>query len=299
MKVRNINILVQENLCLLSKNIKNKLENKSYKTHFFQDTHEAIHLLKKETISLIVLNNLNMLKEIKKFYNDNSLAVLIVLSDTSLVNYYIKEGATDFINITVLEDDLLPRIDLSLLKCQKIQNLINLTNTDFLTNLYNKRYFYEKAQKLYEEKEKLAVCMIDIDDFKMINDTYGHLAGDYVIKKLASILQKNIKGKDLVARFGGDEFCIMFQDISPQDTHDLMQKIQNIVKYTTFNIVEKDIRFTISIGITTEKKSSLNEMLHFADLNLFNSKLIKKPKRKICTNCKVCKSNKKESAQTV
>ena len=298
MKIENTNILVQENICLLSDTVKNRLQSKPYKTHFFKNTSEAIHLLKKEAVSLIILNNLNMLKEIKKYYSDNSLAVIVILSDTSIVDYYVKEGATDFVNISVLEDDLLPRIDLSLSKCQKIQNLINLTNTDFLTNLSNKRHFYEKAQHIYNTKENLAVCMIDIDDFKMINDTYGHLAGDYAIKELANILKQNIKGKDLVARFGGDEFCILLQDISPNNAYELITKIKNSVKNRTFQIADKNINFTISFGMTTEKKSSLNEMLHFADLNLFNSKLVQKPKRKICTNCNACKTSKQKEQKT-
>jgi len=109
---------------------------------------------------------------------------------------------------------------------------------------------------------------------------------------LAKILEKNTKGKDIVARFGGDEFCILLQDISPQDANELINRIRHKVMQTTFKIAGVELKFTISTGLSTIKGNSLEDMINTADQNLFNSKKLQKPKRKICTNCKIFEAKK-------
>ncbi len=93
-----------------------------------------------------------------------------------------------------------------------------MANTDFLTGARNRRSFFKEINEYIEEckdsGENFAVAMIDIDKFKNINDTYGHDIGDVAIKELVRIITESIKGSDVVARFGGEEFCVLLKDIS-------------------------------------------------------------------------------------
>jgi len=110
--------------------------------------------------------------------------------------------------------------------------------------------------------------MIDIDNFKKINDTYGHDTGDKVIKALATHINQSIKGKDIVARVGGEEFIILLQDIKTIDAITFLNKIcNNISKITVENF-----NFTISIGVSTSKYTSLEEMVSHSDKLLYKAK---------------------------
>jgi len=298
MELKKAKILINKQILKFSNNINNILSKNSFEVYFYTDTSDAIDIINKENISIVLINNFSILKELNNHYKNTSLTYIVATNDTSMLDYYIQEGASEFINLAVLEEDIVTRLKLVIKKEQRIKSLIDLTNKDFLTNLANKKYFYEQAVKSYKENDNLAICMIDIDDFKMINDTYGHLVGDIAIKELAKILEKNTKGKDIVARFGGDEFCILLQDITPLDASELINNIRSQVTNTTFSLADIKLNFTISTGLSTNKGSSLEEMIHYADKDLFNSKKLQKPKRKLCTNCNLCKKDKKATSDT-
>lgn len=280
------NVLVEDNCLIIPQKLKQELSLQEFQVHYFDTSFEAIEIVKHKSIDLVIIHNINLLKELRETYSKINLPILLITKNSSNIASEIYEYANDFLNISVLNEDLIPKIILTLNRCQRLKNLVELTNKDFLTDVYNKRYFYDKAQEIYDTSENIAMCMIDIDNFKMINDTYGHLVGDYAIKELANILKKNIKGKDLVARFGGDEFCILLQDISDKHAKLLLKQIQEEVKNNFFVAFDEVyISFTISTGITTSKGDSLHQMINTSDINLLNSKT-SKPKVKICTNCK-------------
>jgi len=289
MILKHANILVEDNCTIITQQIKDMLKKQEFNTLFFDTSFEAINTIKHQNIDLIIAHNINYIKEIRREFSKESSPILFISHNADENLQEIYEYANDFINISVLKSDLAAKITLTLSRCQKLKNLIELTNKDYLTNTYNKRYFYEAAGKVYKENKNISLCMIDIDNFKTINDTYGHIVGDYAIKELADILKRNTKGKDIVSRFGGDEFCILLQDISPSDSFKIIQKIKDEIKQKTFKLYNFDINFTISVGVATQKLSSLQEMVNSADIDLLKAKG-NKPKVKICTNCKLCET---------
>ena len=132
-----------------------------------------------------------------------------------------------------------------------------LVNRDSLTNLYNRRYFDDISKTLlslaHREKDSLSLMMIDIDRFKTINDTYGHLVGDIVLKELAFTLLKTTRTSDVVIRFGGEEFLILLPHTDLEGAEKIAVKIRNHVKNLKINIkdsVDKIVKFTVSIGVT-------------------------------------------------
>jgi len=149
-----------------------------------------------------------------------------------------------------------------------------LSTYDFLTNLYNKRTIIKFLEKEIEFSKKnkvtFSILMLDIDHFKKINDTYGHLMGDKVLKKLANILKQNVREKDLVGRYGGEEFLIVLPNTSKSRAKDIAERIRKSVEKTLF---PENIRITISIGVTEYLfKDNISTLIERADQALYKAK---------------------------
>jgi len=151
-----------------------------------------------------------------------------------------------------------------------IQKLNTKSHTDFLTKLFNRRYFYQQLNKEAQTKKQgqLCIAMIDIDDFKAINDTYGHAIGDTLLSEFAVILKNNTRSMDTVARWGGDEFAIIFCNTSIETAFEIMDRIRAKI--------ENDFssrQMTISAGLITLKPDKdLKELLITADRALYKAK---------------------------
>jgi len=104
------------------------------------------------------------------------------------------------------------------------------SHTDFLTGLWNRRYFnlrlQEEEKRAARKKTPIYIALIDVDGFKRMNDSYGHAAGDALLIELAGILKRNIRGSDVLIRWGGDEFVIMFSDTSLGGACDILERIR-------------------------------------------------------------------------
>ena len=153
-------------------------------------------------------------------------------------------------------------------------------NRDPMTDLYNRRYFHTFSQEVIKiakrEKKSVSVILIDIDNFKEINDTYGHLIGDNVIISLASLLTTHIRDSDIICRHGGEEFVILLPHTSEDGALELAEKLRMTVealKVQTNTIDE--INFTISLGISSvniDKDKDIEKSLDRADKALYIAK---------------------------
>nr|WP_241495771.1 GGDEF domain-containing protein [Clostridium beijerinckii] len=151
--------------------------------------------------------------------------------------------------------------------------LKNQATIDGLTGLYNHRYIYERLEEEIRHSSKnrcaFVVMILDIDHFKRINDTYGHLTGDKILKNLAVILKNNIGETDLVGRYGGEEFLIMLTDTYLNDGFEVAEKIRKVIENMEFM---QNIRLTISIGIEEYSGEKVSELLEKADIKLYKAK---------------------------
>ena len=160
-------------------------------------------------------------------------------------------------------------------------------NNDPMTNLYNRRYFHDIADQLFEiakrEKHGIGIIMIDIDNFKLVNDTYGHNIGDNVIKNLANLLSMHTRASDIVTRFGGEEFVILLPNTNLVGTQRIASKIRSIVETYVIELDnEKTLQFTISLGITTvlQQDTDIEDALKRSDKALYEAK--ESGKNKVC-----------------
>ena len=176
--------------------------------------------------------------------------------------------------------------------------------TDGLTRLYHHKYFYarlrEEVSRSRRYKHPLSLIMMDIDDFKALNDEYGHLAGDAILRGIAAIIKKNTRYSDIVARYGGEEFCILLPNthlmsatnagrrfverIGEEDVIEVGERIRKNVEKHTFIYQENRLTLTVSLGIASfdpERKDDISAeaLLAHADQALYAAK--KKGKNRI------------------
>jgi len=261
-----------------------KLNMKIYEAH---DGKEALDVLYKHKgeISLVItdyympnMDGLELTYRIRKMYNKSQVGIIVQSSADTLqvASKFIRAGANDFLHKPFQTEIFFTRINSNVELLDLFQETRDLANKDFLTGAYNRRYFYDSAEIMYAKAKRknrpLSVAMIDIDFFKKINDKFGHDIGDIAIKDTVKILKINLRKSDLLARFGGEEFCILLEDISKDDALKLFEKIKNIFENHIINIDDKQITFTISIGLNYSNEDSLNSMIRHADSALYTSK---------------------------
>jgi diguanylate cyclase (GGDEF)-like protein/PAS domain S-box-containing protein len=155
-----------------------------------------------------------------------------------------------------------------------------LSITDPLTNIYNRRIFDEIIIKEWERakrsKSQLTIIIFDIDDFKRINDTHGHLIGDQVLTNLADLCLSNMRSMDIIARYGGEEFMILMPDTDPASAHQSMERLRiTIAEKPLATSEDKEIFVTISAGIAIwngQEQIEIPILLDHADQALYISK---------------------------
>jgi diguanylate cyclase (GGDEF)-like protein len=170
------------------------------------------------------------------------------------------------------------QLEIGIAKHRLYEETVYLSRYDKLTNVYNRRYFEELFNivlaKAKRYNESFFVVVFDLNGLKSINDTYGHLAGDELIKSFASHLRSKIRISDIFARFGGDEFVSVFFEV---DLQNLMQKLEGIIKkFANAPILfeENTITCSFSYGISSfpQNGTDYNELIKIADKNMYEYK---------------------------
>ncbi|AGJ02140.1 Regulatory component of sensory transduction system [Rickettsia prowazekii str. Breinl] len=204
----------------------------------------------------------------------------------------IELGINDYFIYPIEENELLARIRTQLRRKQYQDNLrndleqsVNLAAKDGLTGLFNRRYFdihlKQMIEKANKENIKLYLLMCDIDNFKHVNDTYGHQAGDKVLTTVSRILKNTLRVTDLIARFGGEEFTILLTDIDISKAIETAERVRVKIEYMDFYIEGQIEPFkkTISIGVTEYKKEeSIESFIKRADKAMYEAKTTGKNK---------------------
>ena len=159
------------------------------------------------------------------------------------------------------------------------EQLRHLAETDPLTNCFNRRALMEKLEQEMDRAARYATMltgmMIDIDNFKQINDTHGHLVGDRVLKQLASLLKREQRSVDIVARYGGEEFVVLLPETTSAESRNFAERILRRVATHDFGEPGKPVRVTISVGIASypdERMSDGESLLRLADSHLYRAK---------------------------
>jgi diguanylate cyclase (GGDEF)-like protein len=195
------------------------------------------------------------------------------INDELIDEYVLKDG--DFIKVG--------RCIFKFLSGNNIENayheeIYRLTTIDGLTQIYNKRYFLETLEREIGRAQRysrdLSLIMFDIDHFKQVNDSFGHLAGDYVLKQLASVIRGRIRREDVLARYGGEEFAIILPEIDLHNATHFADKIRRLTEKASFKFEDTEIPVTVSVGVATltREVTEALEFIKVADDNLYAAK---------------------------
>ncbi|WP_131040775.1 diguanylate cyclase, partial [Clostridioides difficile] len=232
-------------------------------------------------------------KEVKSNARTADIPIIFITSknaDTDIVKGF-GVGAIDYMvkpfSMTELKARVIAHLEVkkSQDKLKKINNelesslekLNRLVVRDYLTGLYNRRHIINQLmeQRRINKYSETSISLIlgDIDDFKVINDTYGHEAGDFVLTIISSIIKKNCRQIDTVSRWGGEEFLIMLTNTPIEDAKILSERIRKEIKEFDFNYKENKIKCTITLGVVEVNSNiSLEENISLADKVMYEGK---------------------------
>ena len=250
-----------------------------------KDGVEAIETLAQHPDTKLALVDYNMPKmdgfafvlEARKSMGKDRLAIIGMSGENggSISAKFLKNGANDFISKPYSYEELICRVTQNLEMVELVESIQNIANRDYLTGMYNRRFFFAEGNYLHEQAKtknsNLYIAMIDVDFFKKVNDTYGHDCGDMVLKHLAKRLIA-LFPDDLVARLGGEEFAVLMVDADKQSALERLENFRRRIEQEAAQCGETSIAFTVSIGGTHVLQGSLDMMLKTADENLYHAK---------------------------
>jgi len=189
-------------------------------------------------------------------------------------HFFVSTSATsimeqgNFVIARTSAFDITDRIELE-------RRLAYIAHTDVLTEISNRRHFFELSHEQFTTHESLSLLMLDIDHFKKINDQYGHDVGDLVLKEIVRLLQKQLPEDAIFARLGGEEFAILLANLSSEQSLSLAENLCNVIASTAIQIsAETCIDVTTSVGIAqrTSQQDTISDLLKRADIALYQAK---------------------------
>jgi diguanylate cyclase (GGDEF)-like protein len=253
------------------------------------------------------MDGIEMIVEIRELQPDIPIIVATAHKETELLIDCIKIGVDGYllkpINFTQLKKTIIQTCEKLYYKMKSFEHeksleelirertkeleatkakLTEMVNIDTLTNLYNRRYFNEISKNIFNiakrEKRKFSALMVDIDRFKIVNDTYGHLVGDEVLIVISNILLKSIRASDIAVRFGGEEFVILLPNTNIDGASRIAQKIKHTIETKEININDKNnhiLKLTVSIGVSECDclyDKDIDNIIHRSDEALYEAK---------------------------
>ncbi len=250
---------------------------------------EALELIKakdKDKQFSLVLTDYNMPKmdgleltlNIRNLYQKDELSIIVMSANDApeIATNFIKIGANDFICKPFTQTEFITRVNSNLDLLSLFEKTKELAHKDYLTCSYNRTFFFESGEsivnKTKRKKFNVAVALMDIDNFQEIIDEHGYDIGDLVIQNVSKVINKNLRSSDLISRFKDDEFAILLEDITLENTNILFNKIKISLVTHNIKIGEIDISFHVSFGIFYGQDDSLNNMMKKARLSLENAK---------------------------
>ena len=284
-------ILIVEDDAVISKLVYEFLSRFGFQAISASSAEEAEKILEKEEIHIVLtdvklpgIDGITFTKNVKKKYN---LDVVITTGYSSEYFYEdaINNGASDLIFKPIRFNELMLRINRVIReralineRDKMIERLKKLSIQDPLTELFNSRHFYaqlgDEIQRAERYLHPLSLIFIDIDHFKAINDTYGHMVGDQALLLIAKKMQASLRSQDTAYRFAGDEFTIILPETTSDNAKFVADRIKAEMEKESLVIREQEIaKITLSMGVAEYQRNEKKEQfVHRADVTMYEAK---------------------------
>ena len=259
-----------------------------YSVHAVDNGQQVLTLLKeKPTLQLLLLDwsmpGLNGIELCRMIKSDaNSVKYVVMLTGKSGTNCLVEAmeaGADDFLTKPFIPEELKVRIRAGHRIIEQEKQLQQFANFDSMTKVWNRRmiliHLANELERAKREDNNLVVCILDLDHFKKINDTFGHQTGDIVLQHFSQIVKKQIRPYDFFGRYGGEEFLLIIPKLAQSDSLCVVERIRVAVAEAEIMIVnEQCIHFTVSIGVTIANKfdTCMESVIKRADMAAYNAK---------------------------
>ena len=284
-------ILIVEDNTAIRELIHMFLEKSGFQSFSVIDAEAALDILKDQEIGVVLtdvklpgMNGLELTKIIKHNYNTD----VIIMTGYSL-DYSIEEamtrGASDLIIKPIRLEDLLLRINVVLKNhsekeenCRKLEELKNLSIRDDLTGLFNSRKFYSHIAQETDRSNRyfrpLSLILMDIDNFKSLNDAYGHLTGDRVLSSTGEIIKTAIRKQDTAYRYAGDEFTIILPETGIERALAVAERVRQAIENEIHVLSNpRPLKVTASLGVVAYRTDEeIKSFVHRADSAMYASK---------------------------
>lgn len=228
-------------------------------------------------LEMPVMDGIELTNEIRKKYSRDQLAIIGISGANNGVHSarFIKNGADDFLRKPFCPEEFYCRITQNIENLSNIEQIQKSANTDYLTELPNRRAFMRDAEaaisEYINEKTPYALAILDIDYFKKINDNYGHEAGDHILKVFSLYLRKHF-GNSLISRLGGEEFSVLISGLDEDQLYNRLEDFRRSISVAQISFEQQQINFSVSLGMIYSSDESLAKQMSLADGALYYAK---------------------------
>ena len=261
------------------------LKRRNFKVYSANNGVQALEKLEQHKEIKMVITDLEMpemdgitlTNEIRKRYAREQLAVIGISGANNGIHSarFIKNGADDFLRKPFCPEEFYCRITQNIENLHNIASIQKAANTDYLTELANRRYFFNEADtriKYYHQRnQSYCLAMLDLDHFKNVNDNHGHDVGDQVLKVVALYMRKHF-GAGLTARLGGEEFAVLLHGLDEDQLYNKLDDFRREISVSTIPIGDTHLSISLSIGAVFDSSEALSKQVSEADTALYQAK---------------------------
>ncbi|NRA89178.1 MAG: PleD family two-component system response regulator, partial [Rhizobiales bacterium] len=289
-------LVVEDDQRLVDKMSESLTANDMHEVTFMSDSKESLFLAASQAFDLVIISldldevdGLRLCSQFRSFEKTRNIPILVIVNDNDpqrLVRA-LDLGVSDYISHPVDSNELLARVRSSLKRKwysdelrQSLETSMELAIKDSLTGMHNRRYIESNLNSTFNTSKKngkpLSLLLLDIDFFKKVNDNYGHDIGDEVLKEFAVRICRGVRGIDMAARLGGEEFLIILPETENDTALRIAERLRADIADEPFkNLTDcEDLNISMSVGVSSIKRSDdkAENILKRADLALYDAK---------------------------
>lgn len=251
---------------------------------------DALEFLKDNRVDLVLLdinmpslNGYEVCLRIRQTFALDDLPIIFLTNreDTDSISKGFRSGASDFISKNALPDILLARVNVHIRLSRSLRYLRDISLTDDMTGCFNRRHGMNSLREWFSRNKRygtqFSLIYFDVNGLKVVNDLYGHQAGDLLLRSVVSAAKGVLRESDLLFRMGGDEFMVICPETDKKGAFTCVERIQKAVANIT--IVDKKVSFAYGVAHSSEDYKEMDNMLHSADVSMYEcKKMMKKNK---------------------
>lgn len=288
-----MNILVVDDNLELIELMANILQTTPHRVHTATNGKQALDILDENSVDIMIvdwmmpeMSGIELVKTIREQFKETFIYIIMLTARSTPDDKYkgLESGVDEYLAKPVYPREILARLAIAERIVQhertlkrNLEHMEGLATHDQLTGIYNRSHFLAQVQPLYarmqQNPQPMTILMIDLDGFKQVNDLYGHLVGDEVLRTIAGRLKDNLRQTDYLGRYGGEEFIAALPQCELQQAIGIAERVREAIQQDWIVVDEHEVRVTASIGVAVSNgEIDLMKLIERADKALYEAK---------------------------